>query len=116
VADRIAFGRQRLIIAPMPKINLSVPHNLSQEDAKFRVTSAIADCRTRFSGRLGNVTECWTAYTNAFSFKAMGFFVSGQLDVQPGQLHVELHLPLAAYPFKSRIESEILAHARQLLA
>jgi hypothetical protein len=100
----------------MPKINLSVPHNLSQDDAKNRITSAIADCRTNFAGPLSNVTECWTGYTNAFSFKAMGFFVSGQLHVQPGQLHVQIHLPLAAYPCKPRIECEILAHVRQLLA
>jgi hypothetical protein len=35
--------------------------------------------------------------------------------VQPSQVHVEMNLPLAAYPLKSRIESEILAHARELL-
>jgi hypothetical protein len=100
----------------MPKIHLSVPHNLSQQEAKSRIIALIADSHTRFAGRVSNVAEIWSGYADAFSFKAMGFSVTGKLDVQPAQLLVELHLPLAAYPLKGRIESEILAHARQLLA
>jgi hypothetical protein len=45
----------------------------------------------------------------------MGFSISGRLDVQPDQVSIEMNLPRAAYPFKARIENEILAHARQLL-
>jgi len=100
----------------MPKINLSIPHNLGQEEAKRRITSLIADCRAQFAGRVSNVAESWTDYTEVFSFHAKGFSVRGRLDVQPGQVLLEMHLPLAAWPFKSRIENEILTHARQLLA
>jgi len=53
--------------------------------------------------------------TVAVSFQAMGFSISGRLDVQPDQVSIEMNLPRAAYPFKARIENEILAHARQLL-
>jgi hypothetical protein len=100
----------------MPKINLSVPHNLSQEEAKRRVSALIADSRTRFAGQVSNVAECWSGYADAFSFKAMGFCVNGKLDVQPAQVLLEIVLPLAAYPLKRRIETEIQAHAHQLLA
>jgi hypothetical protein len=99
----------------MPKINLSVPHQLTQEEAKNRIASLIADSRTKFAGKVSNAAESWNGFVDAFSFDAMGFSVKGKLDVQPAQLLVELNLPLAAYPFKGRIESEILAHARQLL-
>jgi hypothetical protein len=99
----------------MPKINLSVPHSLAQEEAKNRITSLIADSRNRFAGRVSNAAESWTGFVDAFSFDAMGFSVNGKLDVQPAQVIIELNLPLAAYPFKGRIENEILTHARQLL-
>ncbi len=100
----------------MPKINLSIPHNLGQAEAKNRITSLTADCRTRFAGRVSSVAESWTGYADAFSFHALGFPVSGKLDVQPDRVLVEMTLPLAAWPFKARIENEILTHARQCLA
>jgi Putative polyhydroxyalkanoic acid system protein (PHA_gran_rgn) len=99
----------------MPKINLSVPHHLTQEEAKHRITSLIADSRTKFAGKVSNAVESWNGFVDAFSFEAMGFSVKGRLEVQPSEVLVELNLPLAAYPFKGRIENEILTHARQLL-
>src|SRR5580700_2737986 len=100
----------------MPKIDLSVTHNLSQEEAKKRIVGLLADSRNRFGGQISQVAESWNGYVDAFSFTAMGFSVSGKLDVQPAQVRVELDLPWAAYPLKGRIENEILTHARQLLA
>ena len=100
----------------MPKIDLSVAHQLGQEEAKKRIASLIADSRNRFAGRVSNAAESWNGYVDAFSFEAMGFSVSGKLEVQAAQVVIEMHLPWAAYPFKARIEQEILTHARQLLA
>jgi hypothetical protein len=99
----------------MPKISQSVPHNLSQDEAKRRITTLLADSRARFAGKVGNVTESWNGHTNAFSFEAMGFSVSGKLDVQPAQVLVEMNIPWAAYPLKGRVEDEIRKHARELL-
>lgn len=100
----------------MPKIHLSVPHVLGQEEAKKRIASLLADTRTRFGGQVSEVTEAWAGYVDTFSFRALGFSVAGKLEVQAAQLLVDLDLPFAALPFKGRVESEILSHARQLLA
>jgi predicted NBD/HSP70 family sugar kinase len=99
----------------MPQINLSITHNLGQDEAKRRITGLLADSRTRFAGKLNNMVESWNGYTDAFSFDALGFSVDGKLDVEPAQVHIEMNLPWAAYPLKGRIEDEILSHARQLL-
>jgi hypothetical protein len=99
----------------MPKINLSVPHTLGQEEAKRRAANLMADSRTRFADKISDVVESWNGYIDTFSFKAMGFSVSGTLEIQPSQILIEMNLPLAAYPLKGRIESEILTHARELL-
>jgi hypothetical protein len=99
----------------MPKINLSVSHQLDRDEARNRIASLIADSRSHFGGQISNVAESWNGYADVFSFEAMGFSVRGNLDVQPAQVIIELNLPFAAYPFKGRIENEILTHARQLL-
>ena len=50
------------------------------------------------------------------AFNAMGFAIDGHLDVKPADVLIEINLPRAAIPFKGRIESEILKHAKELLA
>ncbi len=99
----------------MPKINLSVPHQLGQDEAKERISRLIAETRVKASSQVSDVAESWTGYVDTFSFRALGFAVAGSLEVQPAQIRVALTLPLAALPFRSRIEHELLAHARQLL-
>jgi predicted NBD/HSP70 family sugar kinase len=99
----------------MPKINLSVAHQLGQEEARKRLAGLMAESRTRFAGKISQVAESWNGYVDTFSFQAMGFSVSGTLDVQPDQVSIEMNVPWAAYPFKARVENEILTHARQLL-
>jgi len=100
----------------MPKIQLSVPHQLGQDEAKSRVSKLIAETRGRFGGRVTDLEEAWTGNIDAFHFRAMGFAVDGQIEVQPAEVRIDVDLPWAALPFKGRIESEILKHARELLA
>jgi hypothetical protein len=100
----------------MPKISLSVPHQLGQDEAKSRITRLIAESRSQFGDKVSDLQETWTGNIDAFRFGVMGFSVEGQLDVQPSELRVEIQLPWAALPFKNRIESEIIKHARELLA
>lgn len=100
----------------MPKIKLSVPHQLGQDEAKNRIAKLIADSRVKFGNSVSDVQETWAGNVDTFSFRAMGFAVDGQLNVQPAAVDIELNFPWAAAPFKGRIESEIVKHAKELLA
>jgi hypothetical protein len=100
----------------MPKINLSVPHQLGQDEAKSRISKLITESRGQFGGKVTDLEEEWTGNTDAFRFRAMGFAVDGQIEVQPAEVRIDVNLPWAALPFKGRVESEILKHARELLA
>lgn len=104
------------LFSNMPTIKLSVPHRLGTEEAKKRISNLIVDARRQFGNSASEVQESWTGDTNHFSFRAMGFSVSGNLTVMPNGVDGELKLPLAALPFKSRIESELTTRARELLA
>jgi hypothetical protein len=100
----------------MPKINLSVPHQLGQEEAKARISRLIAENRAKASDQISDVVETWNGYVDTFSFRARGFSVAGTLEVQPAQIVIDVNLPFAAFPFKGRIEREMRDRARQLLA
>jgi hypothetical protein len=89
---------------------------LSQEDAKARITKLIAESRGKFGEQITELKESWTGNSEVFSFRAMGFSVDGKLDVQPSEVLIDINIPWAALPFKGTVESEILKHARELLA
>lgn len=100
----------------MPKINLSVPHSLPQEEAKTRIVKLIAETRAKFGSQVSEVKETWQGYTDTFSFRVMGFSIEGQFDVQPSEVLIDINFPWSALPFKGLVESEIVKHARELLA
>ena len=100
----------------MPAIKLSVPHKLSPEEAKQRITKLISETKSQFGSTVSDVKESWTDNRGDFSFRAMGFAVAGNLQVEPSAVQIEINLPFAALPFKSRAEKEISTRAKELLA
>jgi hypothetical protein len=100
----------------MPKIKLSVPHQLGQNEAKSRIARLIAETRGKFGDKVTDLEEVWTGNIDAFSFRTMGFDIDGELIVEHAELVIDINFPWLALPFKSRVESEILKHARELLA
>lgn len=100
----------------MPSIKLSVPHKLGADEAKKRIQQLIADTRKQFGHTVSDVKESWTDRRGDFSFRAMGFSVSGILKVEPTTADLEIQLPFAALPFKGRVEKEISNRAKELFA
>jgi hypothetical protein len=103
-------------VAFMPTIKISVPHRLGADEAKMRIIRLIAETKIKIGDKVSDVEEIWTESQGKFRFKAMGFSVSGALHVQPGMAHVEILLPFAALPFKSKIENDLAIRAKELLA
>ena len=100
----------------MPKMNVSVPHNLSADEAIRRIKNLVGDMKKQFGDRVTDLKEEWSGNNGQFAFKAMGFDVSGTVQVDAGEVRIQGDLPFAASMFKGRIESTIQERARQLLA
>ncbi|MDQ6633032.1 MAG: polyhydroxyalkanoic acid system family protein [Verrucomicrobiota bacterium] len=100
----------------MPTVKLSLPHKLGADEAKKRIAHLISESKGQFGHLASDVQESWTDNKGTFSFKAMGFAVSGNLLVEPALVHVEINLPFAALPFKRKVENEISNRAKALLA
>ena len=100
----------------MPSIKISVPHKLGADEARKRIKNLISDAQRQFGDKVSDVKESWDGNRGDFSFRAMGFSVSGILKVESAVAGVEINLPFAALPLKSRVEKEISNRAKELLA
>lgn len=100
----------------MPKLKVSVPHKISENDARERILNLVTILKEEYKGQVSDVQESWQGSNGHFAFKIMGFAVDGDITVEPKSVHLEGTLPLAAIPFKGRIESTIKSRMETLLS
>jgi len=99
----------------MPKLDIVVPHQLAESEALERIKGLLGQLKQEHSGSFTDLEEQWTDTGGRFSMKAMGMAVSGGLSVAPGQVQMKGNLPLAATPFKGRIEQIVRDRMERLL-
>jgi hypothetical protein len=99
----------------MSHFNMSVPHQLSQEEALKRIQGLLGETKKEHGDKISNLQEKWDGNTGDFSFTIMGFAVAGSLTVMPASIDIDAQLPLAASFFKGKIEKLISEKAAQLL-
>ena len=99
----------------MPKLNMVVPHGLTQDEAVRRIKNLLDDMKTQFADKVSDLHEEWDGNIGKFNFSAMGFPVSGTLTVKTSQVEISGNLPFAAMFFKGKIESTIRDRAETLL-
>jgi hypothetical protein len=100
----------------MPRLNVSVKHNLGKEEATRRIKHLIDEMKNQIGDTVSNVQESWIDNTATFSFHVMGMAVEGALYVEPLQVQLVGKLPIAALPFKAKLQKDLECKARQLLA
>ena len=99
----------------MPKIEMSVPHQLGREEAMSRIQGMMTQVKEQYGSQVTDLEEQWTDSGGSFSFKAMGFAVSGDLAVHDDHVSMDGDIPWAAAPFKGTIETTIRERAERLL-
>ncbi len=99
----------------MPKLHMTVSHNLTQDEAVKRVKNLLKDVKAQFADKIRDLHEEWDGNVGKFHFAVVGFPVSGTLHVKTSQLEISGNLPFAAMLFKDKIESTIKDHAEMLL-
>ncbi len=100
----------------MPSLKIDVPHRLTEAEAMRRIQNLLTEIKRDYGDRVSDLRESWTDSGGTFSFRAMGFAVSGTLRSRPGIVELSGDYPLAARPFKGKIEGMIRERAEQLLA
>ncbi len=97
----------------MPSFNMEVPHQLGRDAAIERLKSFIDKVRNR--NDVSDLQESWQENVQTFSFKTFGFTIEGATTVEDDRVKMEGKLPLAAAPFRGRIEGSIQEELTKML-
>lgn len=98
----------------MPQIELERRTSLSAIQIKEKAEGLIQGVLQEFRDKISDVRQEWRGNTLFFSFKAMGFSVSGEALVQDHLITVTAKLPFAAAMFKGKIREKFSEKAREL--
>ena len=99
----------------MPKLTVTVPHQLDQQAATTRLQGILAKIKERYEGQVSDLHEDWQGNVLNFSFKTFGFNIKGAMHVEAQQVKVEGDLPFAAMMFKGKIEQELKSNLSRWL-
>lgn len=100
----------------MPKVNLSVPFQIPQDEALRRIQARIQEIKAQYGTTVSDLRESWAGYVGSFSGTARGVSVSGTIIVDPSQVTVLIPLPFIAFPIRGQIETTIANELTKLLA
>lgn len=100
----------------MPKVSLSVPHSLSQEEATQRLQEFLPRVRQHYGNHVSNVQESWNDNQLDFSFTTFGFDIAGSMLVTASQVVFNGTIPFAAMMVKGKVESAIREELGKLLS
>ena len=100
----------------MPGFSTEVSHNLGQAEATSRLKDFVERARERFGAQVSAMDGAWTDNVLDFSLTAMGITIKGALKVEETKVRVSGQLPLAAMPFRGKIEESIAAEIKQELS
>ena len=100
----------------MPRLSLSIPHELTADEAKQRLADKLAAALAEHGDQLTHLNHQWQDHTLSFAFKAMGMAIDGKMAVGASQVNVDANIPLAATLFKGAIESRFRQEVVALLA
>jgi len=100
----------------MPSSSVKVPHTLGKAEAVNRLKNILESAKSQYGDRISDLQENWQEDGGTFSFKAMGFKISGSLVVTDTDATINGEFPWAAKPFQKTIETTLRERAERLLA
>ena len=99
----------------MSNLIMSIPHNLSRDEAKRRLQDAIIQARHEYGSMLSGLSERWEGDTLRFVLSVAGQSVSGQVFVEDHAVRLEATLPWLLAMLTGPLQRRIDRHARDAL-
>lgn len=100
----------------MPSINITVPHELGEEEAVSRIKHYLERVMERHQDKVSNLVEAWEGNQLSGGFTTYGFNIKGDVKIEPGEVKLNGSLPMAAIMFKGKIEQTIKDELKRLLS
>ena len=101
----------------MPTLNVTVAHQLTQAEATERLKKKRTEIREQSTYTVTDLKETWTTSDSLdFSFKILGFSLTGTVESQESSVKITVALPAAALMMKGTIESQVRRELEQVLS
>ena len=100
----------------MSKLEMNIPHQLTQEEALKRIQTLLKRVESQFGAQVQDMQQDWNGNRGDFSFRVMNMPVSGTLTVNEGDVALDSKLPMAAAMFSGKIKSVIMDEAKKVLS
>ena len=95
-------------------ITVSIPHHLTQDEARARLQKGITNAATNFA-KMAQVTDTWNGNRLDLRIVAMGQTINGRIDVEPTVVKVEVELPWLLAAMAEKIRPQIEQEGRKML-
>lgn len=96
-------------------MTLTVPHGLTQEEARARIATGVAEAREQYAGTFAKVEERWTGNHLDFYVGILGQSVTGRVDVGSEAVLIEIDLPWILAMLAERIRPQLQNQTRKML-
>jgi len=97
-------------------MRLTIPHTLSAEEVRHRLRSRTHELADHIPGGMAEVSANWPNEDRMLlGVTAMGQQVHGQIDIEPGQIVLDLALPAALSFLEPMISGAIRKQGQKLL-
>ncbi|MDR3182454.1 MAG: polyhydroxyalkanoic acid system family protein [Planctomycetaceae bacterium] len=101
----------------MPNLSVTHQHKLSQDEATERLKAKRTEIKEKQTYTVSDLKEVWTSpYSLDFSFKILGFSVTGSVESQESAVCITIDLPVAAMMMQGTIESQVRQELAKVLA
>ena len=96
----------------MPDLNISVPHQLQQDEALRRIQTAIDRSKVQYKDHVSDLQEHWNDNVGTLNLTVRGMAIPAQVTVNPSDVALHAELPMIASFFMGQIETT----AREMLS
>ena len=98
-------------------MTVSVPHQLSQDEATRRLKEKKEEIQQLHTYTVTDLTENWTDPNSMdFAFKVFGFSLTGSVKSLKDAVNIAVDLPIAAMPLRGTIQSQVEKELTQVLS
>ena len=96
-------------------ITMSFPHELSVPEAKKRISERFDLLKTQYIDKVGRAELAWVGDVAHLRASAIGQTATAQIEVQPANIRVEIHLPWLLAAMASKVEGLLASNAKDTL-
>ena len=96
-------------------ITISIPHRLTQEEARTRLANGLTELKQKYAGSVAGLEENWSGNLLSFRLTAVGQSITGRAEVLAEAVKLDIDLPWLIAAMAEKLRPKIEAEGRRML-